>query len=86
MPNSEKAEGKLDFVFLKCQNSCKVIKRLFGEKSIFKFIGPSSDEGAQAEQQPLYLRQQKSVNQSFNNTEFSTSRTFCHISAKASGD
>lgn len=86
IPNSEKAVGKFDFLFLKCQKSCRVIKRLFGEQSIFKFIGPFSVEGTQAEQKPHYLRQEKSANQSFNNTEFSTSRTFCQISAKPSGD
>lgn len=80
----EKAKGKLGFVFLKCQKSWRIIKRLFGKQSIFKFISPFSVEGAEAQQQPHYLRREKSANQSFNNSEFTTSRKGCQISAKAS--
>lgn len=84
--NREKAEWKLDFAFPKCQTSRRIIKRLSGKQSISKFIGPFSVEGAEAQQQPRYLRREKSANQSFNNSEFSTRRTVCQISAKASGD
>lgn len=80
--NTEKAEGKFDSFEESEQMEYK--KRLFVKQSISKFIGPFSVEGARAQQQPHYLRREKSASQSFSNSEFSTSRTVCQISAKAS--
>lgn len=65
--SSERAEIKLNFVFLKCQKSWTVIARLLGKQSIPNSSVLFVTKGAQAQQQPRCLGREKAANPAFSN-------------------